>query len=349
MLDFTQTNILKLAITWVGNKSLNEGTLVPRATVVSVNDFVHDTLIGAFLKPFEKSEEFFYFYDEEDVSNNAAYQSCMQIFADPETLSVEAAKLTQRLYDFSTSSKLTSGELFVTLFDAVGLQDEQVPAIGIFKIVNKDAFLKVDRSTEMFALGVGEGIATGKLALAAVIFGVDEAEGYRILAVDGVRKKDEDSMWFSQFLACKPIEDHYFNTRHYMNVASEFINGPAAIKFGLDKSDKIDLLNRSSFYFKENQEFEVEDFSSTLFSEVEQQDAFKEFKEEYSKSADVPLADQFDISKQAVQKSSKVFKSVIKLDNNFQIYVKGRRDWIERGFDEEKGKPFYKMYFDVEE
>jgi hypothetical protein len=40
---------------------------------------------------------------------------------------------------------------------------------------------------------------------------------------------------------------------------------------------------------------------------------------------------------------------VIKLDDNFQIHVQGRRDLIERGFDEEKGKPFYKIYFDREE
>ena len=117
----------------------------------------------------------------------------------------------------------------------------------------------------------------------------------------------------------------------------------------MDKTDKIDLLNRSSYYFKENDNFEIDDFANTLFPDAEQQEAFKEFKEEYAKESDIPLADQFDISKQAVRKSGKVFKSVIKLDTNFSIYVHGRRDLIERGFDEEKGKPFYKMYFEQEE
>jgi len=39
---------------------------------------------------------------------------------------------------------------------------------------------------------------------------------------------------------------------------------------------------------------------------------------------------------------------VIKLDKNFHIYVHGNRDLIEKGFDEAKGKNYYKMYFEQE-
>lgn len=350
MIDYSQTNIVRLAITWSGNKELNEGVVIPKSTLVTVNDFAHQVLLSTFFKPFEKTEEFFYFNNDEDLSHNAVYQSCMTIFENPETLPEQAVVLTQRLYDYSTSSKITGGEIFLALFDNVELQGEPVPAIGIFKIVNKDPFLKVERTAESFALQVGEGIASGKLALGALIFGVDEAEGYRVLATDTVSKKSDPSVWIQQFLHVKPIEDGYFNTRHYVNMASEFITQKAAPKFGLDKTDKIDLMNRSSYYFKENDMFEIDDFANTLFPDAEQQEAFKEFKTEYEQLADVPLADQFDISKQALRKTAtKAFKSVIKLDTNFSIYVHGRRDLIERGFDEEKGKPYYKMYFEQEE
>jgi len=324
--------------------------LIPKSTVVTVNDYVHEVLATAFFKPFEKSEEFYYFTHSEDVSQNPVYQSCSTIFSDPETFTLEAATLTSRLYEYSTSPKVTSGEFFVALFDAVMLQDEAVPAIGIFKIIHKDSYLKVDRSAENFALAVGEGIGTGKIALAALIFGVDEADGFRVMATDHVTKKDEDSMWLSQFLEIKPIEDNFFNTRHYMNLASEFITQEAPVKFGLGKTDTIDLVNKTSYYFKENENFEVGDFTNTVFGDdTERQDAFKTYIQEYSEQTDAPLADSFDISKQAVRKTGKLFKNVIKLDDNFQIHVKGRRDWIERGFDEEKGKPFYKLFFDLEE
>jgi hypothetical protein len=95
--------------------------------------------------------------------------------------------------------------------------------------------------------------------------------------------------------------------------------------------------------------FEVEDFTQTLFKEEEQQDAFREFREEYTKAYALPLEDKFDISQQAVKKEFKIFKSIIKLDKNFHIYVHGRRDLIERGFDEEKGKKYYKVYYEAEE
>ena len=349
MIEFSQTNILRLAITWSGNKELNEGIVVPKSTLVTVNDYAHQVLLSTFFKSFEKSEEFFYFFDDEDLSHNAVYQSCMTIFDNPEALPEQAALLTQRLYDYSTSSKITSGEIFMGLFENVELMGEVVPAIGIFKIVHKDSFLKVERTADAFALQVGEGIATGKLALAALIFGVDEAEGYRVMVLDTISKKTDPSVWIQQFLKVKPIEDNFFNTRHYVTLASAFITQKAAPKFGLDKTDKIDLLNRSSYYFKENDNFEVDDFANTLFTDPEQAEAFKEFKEEYTQQSDIQLADQFDISKQAFRKSGKVFKSVIKLDTNFSIYVHGRRDLIERGFDEEKGKTYYKMYFEQEE
>jgi hypothetical protein len=291
----------------------------------------------------------FYFTHNEDISHNANYQTCMQIFENPETIPEQAAALTQRLYDLSIGPKIKGGEFFTVLFDSVQLMGEAMPAIGLFKINHRDSFLRVERNAEAFALGVMEGVPTSKLTMAALILGADEAEGYRVLTVDTLKKKDEPSMWLQQFLNVKPIEDAYFNTRHYMAMASDFITQKAPSKFNLDTTDKVDLLNRSAYYFKENSEFQLDDFVATLFEDDEQQEVFKEFKTEYAEYQGIPLDDQFDISKQAVRKSSRVFKNVIKLDANFHVYVHGRRDLIERGFDEDKGKPFYKIYFDNEE
>jgi hypothetical protein len=349
MLEFSQTHILKLSITWSGNKERNEGVVIPKTTLVPVNDYAHEVILGAFLKPFEKTEEFFYFHHDEDVSHNAVYQSCVEIFRNPDSLAEEAAKLTQGIYAISTLPKITGGEIFVALFNEVILQGEAMPAIGIFKTINKDSFLKVERNSEAFTLQVGEGIATGKLAMTALIFGVDEADGFRIMATDAVSKKDDPSVWASQFLQAKPIEDNFFNTRHYMEMTKTFIAERAGSKFNMDRTETADLIHRSALYFKENDMFEIDDFTEKLFSEPEQQAFFKEYKDTYAAEAALPLADEFDISKQAVRKSSKVFKNVIKLDDNFQIIVNGRRELIERGFDEEKGKYFYKVYFEQEE
>jgi len=349
VLDFSATRLSRFAATWVGNKNRYEGVVIPKQTLMPVHDVAEEMLITSFLKPFEKTEEFFYFFHEEDVSQHPVYQACMAVFQDPETLSEQAIQLTQMLYAFCENTKVQGGEFFLAYFDDLMLQGEPTSAIGLWKVENKDSFFKTERTAESFALNIIEGIPSGKPQVAAIIFNLDEAEGFRICAVDSVTKKDERSFWKDEFLRLRPIEDNYFNTRHHISLASEFISQKAPVKFGLDRTGTIDLLNRSGEYFKENDMFEVDDFTQQLFPEEAQQEAFKEFREEYAKAYAVPLEDKFDISGQAVKRDFKVFKSVLKLDKNFHIYVHGRRDLIERGFDEDKGKKYYKVWFENEE
>jgi 37-kD nucleoid-associated bacterial protein len=349
MLDISSANLKRLATAWVGNKNRYEGVNIPRQTLTPLHDVAQELLTSAFLRPFEKTEEFFYFHHEEDVSNHPVFQCCHAIFADPEQLSTEMSKLSQRLYETAELPKIQGGEFFAAYFDDLMLQGEPVQAIALVKIQTKDPFVKVERSTDAFAINIMDGIPTGKLETAALVFNLDESEGYRLCAVDSVSKKDERSFWKDEFLRIRPIEDNYFNTKHYISLSGEFINDKLPMKFGLDRADQLDLLYRSGLYFKENESFEIDDFASTLFPEPEQQEAFKEYRDTYSTAYAVPLEDKFDISGQAVKKEARVLKSVIKLDKNFHIYVHGRRDLIERGYDEDKGKKYYKVYFDDEE
>jgi hypothetical protein len=132
-------------------------------------------------------------------------------------------------------------------------------------------------------------------------------------------------------------------------LSGEFITQKLPQSFETERTDQLDLLYRSGLYFKENDAFEIDDYAASLFPDEEKQEAFKAFRDSYAKAYAVPLEDKFDISDQAVKKEFKVLKSVIKLDKNFHIYVHGRRDLIERGYDENKGKKYYKVYFEEEE
>ena len=59
--------------------------------------------------------------------------------------------------------------------------------------------------------------------------------------------------------------------------------------------------------------------------------------------------DDFVISPTAVKKNQKFMKSVVKLDKNFHIYVHGRHDYVEKGYDEDKALKFYKLYYTNED
>ena len=50
----------------------------------------------------------------------------------------------------------------------------------------------------------------------------------------------------------------------------------------------------------------------------------------------------------AVKKQARVFKSVLKLDKNFHIYIHGNRDLIEQGTDE-RGRKYYNIYYEEEQ
>ncbi len=75
--------------------------------------------------------------------------------------------------------------------------------------------------------------------------------------------------------------------------------------------------------------------------------SFRNFDNTYRQENKIDITDSFDISPQAVKKQARVFKSVLKLDKNFHIYIHGNRDMIEQGVDQD-GRKFYKIYYDKE-
>lgn len=349
MLDISQANIARLGITWVGNKDRYEGVVVPQSVLLPVDDFAHELLTATLLKPFVKNEEFHYFHHDEDVSHHPVYQQCMELFQEDSAMQSVAQNLTQQLYEYMEGDKLKGGELFVALIDGLRFIDQDVRAIALLKVQTRANFLRTERTAEAFTLKPFEGIGLEKPELAALVLQMDELEGYRVAVIDTVTKRDEVSFWRDSFLRLQPIEDHFFHTTHHMSMASEFIVDKMPVAFGLNKADQADLLNRSATFFKENDHFNVSAFAENLFPREEQQEAFLTYRDQYAQGNAIPLEDAFDISGQAVRKQIKHLKSVIKLDKNFHLYVHGRRDLIEKGFDDERGMKFYKVYFDAEE
>lgn len=118
-------------------------------------------------------------------------------------------------------------------------------------------------------------------------------------------------------------------------------------EFDVSKADKIDLLNRSVEYFKSHDTFEKDNFVEEVFDNPEMIKSFKIFDEQYRENKNVDISDNFEISSQAVKKQSRVFKSVLKLDKNFHVYIHGNKNLIEKGV-ENDGRKYYKIYFEEE-
>ena len=91
----------------------------------------------------------------------------------------------------------------------------------------------------------------------------------------------------------------------------------------------------------------MDEFATEVIDNTKAIESFKVYKSNYEEEFDTEIADTFAISNAAVKKQARVFKSVLKLDKNFHIYIHGNNELIEKGVDE-AGRKYYKIFYENE-
>jgi len=132
-----------------------------------------------------------------------------------------------------------------------------------------------------------------------------------------------------------------------LTLTKDYITSQFQNDFEVTKADQIDFLNRSVDYFKKHETFEKQEFEKEVFGDNDVIESFKKFDQVYQRENEIVLTDSFEISEKAVKKQARAFKSVLKLDKNFHIYIHGNRDLIEQGVDS-NGRKYYKIYYEEE-
>ncbi|HQB74431.1 MAG TPA: nucleoid-associated protein, partial [Bacteroidales bacterium] len=192
-----------------------------------------------------------------------------------------------------------------------------------------------------------EGININKLDKGCLIFNIEPESGYTVSVVDQTSRGSESKFWTDLFLNLKPKEDLYFHTKQVLTLCKEFINQELPEQIEINRAQQVDLLQRSVEYFKENDQFEQEQFKEQVLVEPEVIQSFEQFQEQRAADNQLLPLQQFEISEKAVKRETKYIRSVIKLDKNFHIYVHGDRRLIEQG-NEMDGRKYYKLYFEEE-
>jgi len=342
--DYTHS-ILSLAVHRVGNKSEDEG-LIATQDSIELSLELEELFREYFLPPF-KSSEHFNLYHESALELNEVYVYAGKIFDKPNTLQEHSFSLAKHLYECSGHPKIKGGEFYTVYFKDCFVEGKTVDAIGLFKTENKDTFLKVDATREGLTIDSEKGINIHKLDKGCLIYNTAKEEGYVVAIADGSNRGAEAQYWVDDFLHVQQRKDEYFNTQNVMTLCKNFVTNELPQHFEVSRADQVDLLNKSVKFFKENDNFNMDDFASEVMVQPEIIDSFTNFKFNYQKEKDIEIEDSFAISASAVKKQARVFKSVLKLDKNFHIYIHGNRDLIEQGVDE-NGRKFYKIYFETE-
>jgi hypothetical protein len=233
--------------------------------------------------------------------------------------------------------------LFVIKFDDVKFNGQLYNAIGIYKIENKDNFIEITSKQQDLEMHLKEGINGRKLDKACLILQTEEP--YTILVIDNA--KVETDYWQNEFLSVELKDDNINATNQFLQFAKSYIVEQLPEEFETSKSDQIELLNRSVQYFKKNDTFHQAAFEEEVLVDKNIIESFRKYDETYQLDNDFDFQEKFEISAPAVKKQAKYFKSVLKLDKNFHIYIHGNTSLIQQGVDDD-GRKFYKIYYQEE-
>jgi hypothetical protein len=337
----------KIAVHKVGNKLQGED-LTLSANILPVREsLIKELLLKYFLSPF-KSTEYYHLAHASELALNEVYAFASSIFADPKTFLQMSLNMAKHLYEKSNHPKIKGGELYVVYFSDCFVDGETTEAIGLFKSETKDTYLKIMPTPDNFEIGHEDGININKLDKGCMIFNVEREKGYKVSIVDQTNRSEEAQYWKDHFLQVKAREDAFFHTKNYLDLCKNFIQGELREKFEVSRADEVVMMNKSADYFKKKETFDLNEFTTEIIGQPDIIDAFKDYRKTFQEERTIPVYDEFSISAAAVKKSSRVFKSVIKLDKNFHIYVHGNRDNIIKGFDESSGLHFYQLFFKEE-
>ncbi|PIE50174.1 MAG: hypothetical protein CSA38_04585 [Flavobacteriales bacterium] len=333
----------KIIVHKVGNK-INQENLFLAEEELELGEEMQEILENYFLSAF-KTEEQFQFHSDSLLVHNPVYSAVSEIFETKDNFLFESKNIAQHLFDCANNPRIMGGELFIVYFEGEETEEgDKIDAIGIFKTERKNPFLKIQPQNQSFNLEQDFGISLSKLDKGCIIYNHSKETGYAVSIVDNNKKGDE--YWFDEFLKVTQRNDDYFNTQETLSVYKDFVVNQLPEEFEVSRADQADFLNKSINFFKERDEFNYDDFTQEVLEDEHIIESFSNYKSDFESDCQISIAEDFPINNSAVKKNQRYFKSVIKLDKNFHIYVHGDRQMIEQG-QNEKGK-YYRLYFEQE-
>jgi hypothetical protein len=349
MIDFSRAQLTNFIIHYVGNKGLGEELTLSENCFEFKDDFVKETILRYFQTPF-KTDIYYKFKNKSEFKLKGVKDASEAIFESRRSFVKHSKEIAEHLYDQSMHPKIKGGEFYVCYFKDVIVDGELCDSIGLFKTENKETFLKVYQHMDAFDVDTDTGININKLDKGCLIYNTEVKKGYKMSIVDTNNKVAECALyWEFDFLNASLAENAYYHTSNFIESCRGFCEEILTEDNNVKKEDQMMMLNKSASYFKERDKFNVKEFEKEVMVEPELIKAFKDYRKDFTERLDLTAIDEFDVSQTAVKKNQKYMRSVVKLDKNFHIYIHGRHDYVERGYDEAQGLKYYKLFYVNEE
>lgn len=284
-------------------------------------------------------EQQYEFFHETDIALNEVYTYVSAIFKEEKSFLEQSKNIATHLHSVSQHPNIKSGELFIGLFDNCFFMNEAKKIVAIVKIDEKEMFLDVKNDQNKMIIHGIDGINVKKINNMAIIVDMGEEQ---VPAVFMKTKRKEDVVyWQERFLKIKAADEHYHKTNLALTECKKYI----LKEDNFSNTEKLGLLNKTLDYFRNEDEFQVNEYIETVFDKTDstQRDIIINSVKPY----------ETIISESALEKAEKKYKRKIKLDSNIEIQVNVQNieqidELIEVGYDEATNRKYYKIYFQEE-
>lgn len=308
---------------------------------INMSDVDIDVLKDFFIKPFASQKGEFSFAHPVSLDYNIVYQSSLKFLENGDFVRC-SQDIFRHLQSASSLPTIKDGDIFVAKVEDVIEDGSYFEGLGIFKIESKSEFIEtfVDSKGNMQFL-VKSGFSSNRIDKACLI--VFTSGSPVCYLID--RSKDT-KFWRQDFLGVVPKANSYSQSKSTMQVLRMFIEDELPSVSKMTKGEQVNLINRCSEYLKKSDVLNMEEATLTLFQDEKIASQFEEYRKAYEERECIHFQDSFDIDKKAVS----VLKNArrIRLDDTAEIHLLKTGNFLERGFDDDRGMYYYKLYFSKE-
>ena len=365
---FTSAAVTRLVLAKIGHPQRDE-PLQTSKKVFEVADEDQGALTALFVKPF-KSLAGYRFNHHSSLDQHEMNQCATAIFESPEGLLEKGCDIAKRLYTKSNHPNIKSGDLCIAFVEGIDVNGDLVQGICILKSESVVPFLSISTKDGDLHLHTEQGINPEKIDKGCLILNHQSKKGFYVLTFD--RSGSDSRFWVRDFLGVVAITDSPFLTYKFANMAVAFAKDEEKAKKKEKKEEREEapaaadeqddapppweaasVAKDAMSYFEEKEQFSLQEFEEQVLRTPEAVEKFRKHKEKVEEEQGQRFDESFEISKKDVSKAKKRISTVVKLDTGVEIHVKpGFADQedpvLERGFDDEKGMKFIKVFFNGE-
>ncbi len=352
---FTSAAATSLVLAKVGHPQRDE-PLETSKELFRVADEDQHALTALFLKPF-KNLSGHRFTHHASLDQHEMNVAARTVFADPSALLEKGKAIAARLYAKSNHPNIKSGDLCISLVEAIEVNGELVRGLCILKSESVVPFLSISTRDGDLHLHTEQGINPEKIDKGCLILDHLPDKGYYVLTFD--RSGTDSRFWVRDFLGVLPVTDPSFLTKNYADIAVAFVEKEKKERktqpdVAADDTPPWETAHAAKdvlSYFEEKDTFSLQEFEEEVLKTPEAKARFAEHRSKVEEETGQKLEDSFAISKKDVNKAKKkVVQSLMKLDTGVEIRLKpaavGKADRVlEHGFDEDRKMRYIKVFF----